>query len=141
MGRFPLVTCGDETLGLVCKDTLEGQSPTYFGGAGQADRRENAFSRSTPLGGEEIKKLWRGVAEASGSKCEMQGRSCKGKRGSYLGWIDEWERAIRRPGNTPIRELMSDRRFTEAVLIFLRSTKVGRIKEVVLSSGRPSGRP
>ena len=139
MGRFP---CSDETLSPICKDTLEGQSPTYVGGADQADRRENAFSRSAPLGREEIKKLWRGVAEASGSKCEMRGRSCNGKRGSYLGWIGERERAIRRPGNTPIRELMSDRSFTEALLIFLRSTKVGRIKEgVVLSSGRPSGRP
>ena len=45
-------------------------------------------------------------------------------------------RWVRRPGNTSVRELMSDNRFTEAVLGFLRNTKVGKVKEgVVFESG------
>ena len=66
----------------------------------------------------------------------MRGRPCKGKKDFYLGWIGEQESAIKRPGNTSIRELMSDKRFTEAILAFLRSTRVGRIKEGVLLSSR-----
>ena len=45
-------------------------------------------------------------------------------------------RWVRRPGNISVRELMSDKRFTEAVLDFLRNTKVGKVKEgVVFESG------
>ena len=79
------------------------------------------------------------MAEASGSRYEIQKGSCRGRKAFYLRWINRQERAVRRPENTAVRELISGRRFTEAVLTFLKNTAVGKIKEgVVLSSGRPS---
>lgn len=56
--------------------------------------------------------------------------------------MGEQGRVVKRPGNTPIKELMSDRRFTGEVLDFLRNTKVGKLKEgVVVTSGSPLGKP
>ena len=37
-----------------------------------------------------------------------------------------------RPSNTTVRELLSDSRYTEAVLDFLGKTKVGEVKEGVI---------
>ena len=37
-----------------------------------------------------------------------------------------------RPSNTTIRELLSDDRYTEAVLDFLERTRVGEVKEGVI---------
>ena len=102
---------------------------------GEADQR-TSFQGMCHLE-KEIEELRRKVGEASGTKRE-ENALYKGKRGFFLGWTKSGARMIRRPGNTSIRELMSDRRFTEAVLGFLKDTKVGRVKEgVVLSSGGP----
>ena len=46
-----------------------------------------------------------------------------------MGGTEDGARWARRPGNTSIREIVSDRRFTEAVLEFLRNPKVGKVKE------------
>ena len=68
----------------------------------------------------EIRELWKKVAEQSGVVRIRGGTLCKGRRGFFLGWVGEQERAIRRPGNTSVRDLMYDRRFIGAVLDFLR---------------------
>ena len=109
----------------------------WWCGAGR-QTREHLFKECMTWKSE-IRELWKSVAEASGSRYEIQKGSCRGRKGFYLGWINRQERAVRRPENTAVRELISGRRFTEAVLTFLKNTAVGKIKEgVVLSSGRPS---
>ena len=78
---------------------------------------------------EEIRTLWKEVGKISGC-CERRevGRIYKGKKGFCLCMGKKQAR----PGNLSIGRLMSDTRFTEAVLKFLRSTGVGKVKEGVL---------
>ena len=66
----------------------------------------------------EIRELWKKVAELSGAVNIGRSTVCKGKRAFFFGWFGEHERAVSRPVNTSIRELMYDRRFTGAVLDF-----------------------
>ena len=89
----------------------------------------------------EIRELWRKVGESSGMRKGEKNALYRGRKGFFLGWAKNGARIIKRPGNTPTRELMSDKRFTEAVSGFLRNTKVGKIKEgVVLFQDRLRGR-
>ena len=85
----------------------------------------------------EIQELWRKVGEISGEEKKEENALYKGRRGYFLGWKKGGARVVGRPGNTSIREFMSDKRFAEAVLDFLRDTKVGKIKEGVVTSGSP----
>ena len=73
----------------------------------------------------EIRELWKSVGEAS-SDGMVPGvfRRFKGKKGIRTGRPG--------PGNTPVRKLLSDHRFTEAVVSFLRNTAVGRAKKGVV---------
>ena len=67
----------------------------------------------------EIRELWTAVGKASGGREQSDGpfRSRKG-----FGYRVRQARA--RPSNTSIRDLLSDDRYTEAVLRFLGDTKV-----------------
>ena len=69
---------------------------------------------------EEIKELWKNVGEASGlaekRECTMAGVYKGRKEGFFLGGCRRKDRAVRRPGNTSIRDLMSDGRSTEFIV-------------------------
>ena len=69
----------------------------------------------------EIRELWTAVGEASG------GRAHHFKSRKGFGYRVRQARA--RPSNTSIRDLLSDDRFTEAVLMFLGATRVREVKE------------
>ena len=53
----------------------------------------------------------------------------KGRKGFCFGI----GKKIRRPGNASVMDLLSDERFTEAVLKFLKNTGAGKVKQEVLS--------
>ena len=57
----------------------------------------------------------------------------KRRRKKGFGFLSQ-EHSVR-PGNCSVGRLMCDRRFTEAVLTFLRDTQVGVIKKGVLVRG------
>ena len=65
--------------------------------------------------------MWTAAGKASGAREETR-EPFKSRRG--FGYQVRQARA--RPSNTSVRELLSDDRFTEAVLDFLRNTKVGK---------------
>ena len=75
----------------------------------------------------EIKELWSAVGKISGRREDGEGpfRSRKG-----FGFHVRQARA--RPSNTTIRELLSNSRYTEAVLSFLSKTRVGEVREGVI---------
>ena len=67
------------------------------------------------------------VGEASGSRAQVSD-PLKSRTGfSYRVGL-----ARARPSNTLIRDLLSDDRYTEAVLVFLKATRVGEVKERVV---------
>ena len=68
---------------------------------------------------DEIKKLWTDVGEASAIRNKTHVYNWK-KGPEY-----RFRSGGATPGNTTIRELLSDERFSEAVLAFLRTTEVG----------------
>ena len=86
---------------------------------------------------EEIRKLWEEIGEATATGRETAGKSkYKGRKGFYLGRQGNGFVAARRPGNTPIRVLMSDERCIPAVLSFLGRTGCGKLKEGVILARR-----
>ena len=79
---------------------------------------------------DEIRTLWKRVGEASVSdkrRESTQGRRYRGRKGFCLGFTGEAG-----PGNAPVKKLLSDSRFTEAVIDFLRVTRVGDVKSGIL---------
>ena len=87
----------------------------------------------------EIRKLWREVGEISGADKtgdERRSGSQKGggkRRKKGFGFVTH-EYTVR-PGNCSVGRLMSDTRFTDAILSFLRDTQVGLIKKGVIVRG------
>ena len=73
----------------------------------------------------EIRELWKAVSEGVGHSERREGHVLKGKKGFGYGV----RKGNKGPGNTTIRELLGDERYTEAVVEFLRVTKVGQVKE------------
>ena len=71
----------------------------------------------------EIRELWAAVGEASGGRT---GDPLKSKKG--FGYRVRQARA--RPSKTSIRDLLSNDRYTGAVLAFLEATRVGEIGRV-----------
>ena len=71
----------------------------------------------------EIKELWTEVGKASGRR-EQTEEPLKSRRG--FGYRVRQARA--RPSNTSVRDLLSNDRYTKAVLGFLRNTRVGEVK-------------
>ena len=87
---------------------------------------------------EEIKNLWKEVGEISVADRDIkdgkEGGQRKGKRRKKgFGFLAHEQRV--RPGNCTVGRLMSDPRFTEAILAFLRDTQVGLIKKGVIVRG------
>ena len=71
--------------------------------------------------------MWSAVGKASGRRQEGDG-PFRSRRG--FGFHVRQARA--RPSNTTVRELLSNSRYTEAVLDFLGKTRVGEVKEGVI---------
>ena len=82
---------------------------------------------------DEIRTLWKGVGEISGTgERKLSGNVYKGRKGFCFGM----RRSMVRPENCSITKLMSEARSTEAVLKFLESTGVGKVKGgVILDRG------
>lgn len=84
----------------------------------------------------DIRLLWKTIGEVSGTKmCGHGSRMFKGRK--EFGLLCTGGRAG--PGNTPIRKPFFEEKYCEAVLGFLRSTAVGRVKEGVLLNGHRLG--
>ena len=86
----------------------------------------------------EIKELWKKVGEISSAdgdnKDEISERERKGrKRRKGFGFFTQEYKA--RPGNCTVGRLMSDPRFTDAVLSFLEDTQVGSVRRGVIIRG------
>ena len=75
----------------------------------------------------EIGELWKEVGMISGRR-EGGDSPFKSRRG--FGFHVKQARA--RPSNTTVRELLSSDRYTEAVLRFLGTTRVGEVREGVI---------
>ena len=98
---------------------------------------------------DEIKRLWQGVGEESRVMSrETGGTSCregarKGKKGfMYEGATPRKpvrEKGEVRPGNFPVRRLLGDERFTQAVLEFLMTMSTGKLKKGCLDLRRERG--
>ena len=67
----------------------------------------------------EIRELWKEVGKVSGTCGDERKSMYKGRKGFFIGWRDRDGRVVRRPGNTSVRTLMSERRFVPTVLDFL----------------------
>ena len=82
----------------------------------------------------EIEELWKEVGRISGKRGEnekgneMDGGPFRSRKG--FGFHVRQARA--RPGNTTVRELLSNSRYTDAVLEFLDRTRVGEVKDGVI---------
>lgn len=76
----------------------------------------------------EIKELWAAVGEASRGRAQASEDRFRGTRG--FGY--RVRQARERLSNTSIRGLLSDDRYTEAVLGFLGATRVGEVKTGVI---------
>ena len=100
--------------------------------SGGRQSREHIF-KECKAWKEEIRTLWREVGEISGG-CERRefGNIYKGRKGFRFGM----ERRQACLGNFSVGKLMSDTRFTEAVLKFLGSTGVSKVKGGVLLKDR-----
>ena len=87
---------------------------------------------------EDIRTLWKEVGEISDADRIKENRGLGGpkrrvKRNKGFGFFTQEHRV--RPGNCRVGRLMSDPRFTSAVLSFLRNTQVGLIKKGVIVRG------
>ena len=86
---------------------------------------------------EEIRELWKKVGEISEMSEEGKERAVrkgyKKRRKKGFGFISQEYRVG--PGNCSVGRLMSDPRFTEAVLNFLANTQVGKIKKGTIVRG------
>ena len=86
---------------------------------------------------EEIRELWKRVGEISEvseeGKERAVGKGYKKRRKKGFGFISQEYRVG--PGNCSVGRLMSDPRFTEAVLNFLANTQVGKIKKGTIVRG------
>ena len=81
----------------------------------------------------EIRELWRKVGEISGEGRRRTSKAGPGRRSKGLGFRSQEYRVG--PGNCPVRKLLCDPLFTEAVLDFLEKTDVGKIKKGVIIRG------
>lgn len=88
--------------------------------------REHLFKECTAWTGE-IRKLWSKVGKASGARVAVDAPFKSRKGFGY-----KIRQAQARLSNTSVRDLLLDDRYTEAVLEFLETTRVGEVKAGVL---------
>lgn len=93
---------------------------------GKADQR--AFLQGEPgLEGSDQGAMGEAPGKRGDRRHEFHGR-WKSKKG--FGY--QVRSSVTRSSNTPVWELLADERFTEAVLEFIRNTRVGRVKAGVV---------
>ena len=80
----------------------------------------------------EIDELWKEVGRVSGRRGEEKDDRDGGPFRSRKGFGFHVRQARARPSNTTVRELLSNNRYTDAVLDFLGKTRVGEVKEGVI---------
>ena len=98
--------------------------------------REHLF-KECRIWKEEIRKLWKEVGEISGEGSKGPGRAGLRRRRKGFGFSSHEFRVG--PGNCSVRKLLCEPLYTEAVLRFLESTTVGKIKKGVIVGGEASG--
>ena len=74
--------------------------------------------------------MWGKVGDISGRRGKEKGSDIPFKSRKGFGFHVRGARA--RPSNTTVSELLSEGRYTEAVLDFLRNTRVGEVKAGVI---------
>lgn len=98
------------------------------GGVGQPDRSGNTFLKSVSHGGDQYVVGASRAGGAGGQGKENKGRRInRGRKGFGYG-VSQGAG----PGNTNVRELLPDRRYTGAILDFLGTTRVGEVKSGVI---------
>ena len=85
---------------------------------------------------EEIRKLWKEVGEISGEGRKGPDRTFFRRRRKGFGFVSHRFRVG--PGNCTVRELLCEPLYMDAVLRFLESTGVGKIKKGVTVRGEAS---
>ena len=80
----------------------------------------------------EIAELWKEIGRISGKRGKEKNDRDEGLFKSRKGFGFQVRQARARPSNTTIRELLSNSRYTDAVLDFLGKTRVGEVKEGVI---------
>ena len=85
---------------------------------------------------EEIRRLWKEVGEISVEGRKGPGRTGLKRRRKGFGFFSHRFRVG--PGNCTVRSLLCEPLYTEAVLRFLESTGVGKIKKGVIVGGEAS---
>ena len=75
----------------------------------------------------EIRELWTAVGKVSGIR-EQTDELFKGRKGFEY----RVRQARARPSNTSVRDLLSNDRYTEAVLSFLKGPRVGEVRAGVI---------
>ena len=88
--------------------------------------REHLFKECTAWT-KEIRRLWTAVGEASGGRDEAEPGF-----GSSKGYGYRVRQARAKPSNTSVRDLLSDDRYTEAVLGFIGAIRVGEVKRRII---------
>ena len=95
---------------------------------GGRQSRDHLFKECTTWK-REIRELWNEVGRISGERGkEGSGDPHKSRKG--FGFQVRQARA--RPSNTTVRELLSDEKYSRAVLEFLDKTRVGEVKEGII---------
>ena len=107
----------------------EDDSCWWCGGGRQS--REHLFKECTTWK-KEIMELWEEVGKISGKRKETGKEKDGGAYKSRKGFGFHVRQARARPSNTTVRELLSNERYTSAVLDFLSKTKVGEVREGVI---------
>ena len=80
----------------------------------------------------EIAELWKEIGRISGKRGKVENDRDEGPFKSRKGFGFHVRKAKARPSNTTVRELLSNSRYTDAVLDFLGKTRVGEVKEGVI---------
>ena len=92
--------------------------------------RDHLFKECTTWK-KEITELWEEVGRISGKRKDEEGKD-GGPYRSKKGFGYHVRQARARPSNTTVRDLLSNSRYTSAVLDFLDKTRVGEVKEGVI---------
>ena len=96
---------------------------------GGRQSRDHLFKECRTWEGE-IRELWSRVGRISGKREAEKGMDEPFK--SRKGFGFHVKQAIASPSNTTVRELLTNNRYTEAVLDFLEKTRVGEVKDGVI---------
>ena len=81
----------------------------------------------------EIRELWKEVGKISGEGTGKSGKASPRRRRKGFGFRSHEYNVG--PGNCPVRKLLSEPLFMEAVLVFLEKTDVGKVKKGVIMRG------